>query len=111
MIFSKLINYKKSLRNAVEKINAVRDRLYNNGVIIEHKDFEDLIGVYDRKTAFFYLDPPYYKAEGYYIKLTFHKLYPQCLNQLEINSRFTMLKANLIAFSSFLSVLDLAFLK
>lgn len=36
------------------------------GVIIEHKDFENLINVYDRPNSFFYCDPPYHKAEKYY---------------------------------------------
>lgn len=35
-------------------------------VIIENKDFEKLIGQYDRPVSFFYLDPPYYATEGYY---------------------------------------------
>ena len=33
---------------------------------IENKDFQNLIEVYDRKSALFYLDPPYYKSERYY---------------------------------------------
>lgn len=36
------------------------------GVVIEHKDFENLIKVYDRNNALFYCDPPYYKTEKYY---------------------------------------------
>lgn len=36
------------------------------GVIIEHKDFENLISVYDRKNSLFYCDPPYHKTEKYY---------------------------------------------
>ena len=35
-------------------------------VVIENKDFEKLIGQYDRPVSFFYLDPPYYETEGYY---------------------------------------------
>lgn len=35
-------------------------------VVIEHKDFEELIRQYDRPDAFFYCDPPYYKTEEYY---------------------------------------------
>ena len=34
--------------------------------MIENEDFEQLIKTYDRKTALFYLDPPYYDAEKYY---------------------------------------------
>jgi DNA adenine methylase len=35
-------------------------------VVIENKYFEDLINVYDKLDALFYLDPPYYKTEKYY---------------------------------------------
>lgn len=35
-------------------------------VVIENKDFEELIGQYDRENAFFYCDPPYYEAEDCY---------------------------------------------
>lgn len=35
-------------------------------VVIENKDFEDLIRQYDRTGAFFYCDPPYFEAEGCY---------------------------------------------
>ena len=35
-------------------------------VIIENKDFEKLIGQYDRPNTIFYLDPPYYETEDYY---------------------------------------------
>ena len=36
------------------------------GVVIKHKNFENLINVYDRPNALFYCDPPYYKTEKYY---------------------------------------------
>ena len=35
-------------------------------VVIENLDFERLIRNYDRDSALFYLDPPYYDAEKYY---------------------------------------------
>ena len=35
-------------------------------VVIENKDFADLIRVYDRPKALFYCDPPYHKTENYY---------------------------------------------
>ena len=34
-------------------------------VVVENKDFEELIAQYDRKDTFFYCDPPYYNAECY----------------------------------------------
>ncbi len=35
-------------------------------VVIENKDFEKLIGQYDRPESFFYCDPPYFATEDYY---------------------------------------------
>ena len=34
-------------------------------VVIENKDFEELIAQYDREDTFFYCDPPYFNAECY----------------------------------------------
>lgn len=34
--------------------------------MIENKDFQNLMEVYDRKNALFYLDPPYYNSKKYY---------------------------------------------
>ncbi len=39
-----------------------------DGVVIENKDFGELIKRYDKKETLFYLDPPYYGAERYYNK-------------------------------------------
>ncbi len=35
-------------------------------VVIENKDFEKLIGQYDRPVSFFYCGPPYFETESYY---------------------------------------------
>jgi len=48
----------------IEKVRKASDRLQN--VFIENLDFEKLIAKYDSETAFFYLDPPYYKKEKLY---------------------------------------------
>jgi DNA adenine methylase len=53
-----------NIKGALSKMNDVSGRL--SRVVIENKDFDDLIKVYDRKDAFFYCDPPYYKTEDYY---------------------------------------------
>lgn len=37
-------------------------------VVIENKDFEDLIRQYDRDDAYIYCDPPYFKAECYEVE-------------------------------------------
>lgn len=61
------------------------------GVVIEHKDFENLIKVYDRSGALFYCDPPYYKAEKYYdseFKKSDHERLYGCLK--EIKGRFIL---------------------
>ena len=57
---------RQNIRSAVAKIKAVGERFYNTGVVVERKDFENLIRVDDREKAFFFCDPPYYKAEKYY---------------------------------------------
>lgn len=56
----------KNLSNAVEYLIDVQRRLMSSSVVIEHKDFENLIKVYDRPTALFYCDPPYHSTEKYY---------------------------------------------
>ncbi len=55
---------KKNLVNTIEYLPEIRERLKN--VVIENRDFETLIKVYDRAKALFYLDPPYHGTEKYY---------------------------------------------
>ena len=55
---------KKNVLKAVDHLKEIQKRLSN--VVVENKDFESLIKCYDRPDSLFYLDPPYYKAEGYY---------------------------------------------
>jgi DNA adenine methylase len=54
----------RNLKGSVGKMQAVKERF--SGVVIENKDFDNLIKVYDRKTAFFFCDPPYFEAEDCY---------------------------------------------
>lgn len=54
----------KSIDHGVEYLEKIKERL--RGVVIEQKDFSDLIKVYDRERALFYLDPPYVGTEKYY---------------------------------------------
>ncbi len=61
--------YGKSSRNAYSFINdieGIQKRLLK--VIIENKNFSELIEQYDKETTLFYCDPPYYKSEKRYIK-------------------------------------------
>lgn len=53
---------KKSLSS--DYLEQIEKRLKR--VVIENKDFADLIRVYDRQKALFYCDPPYHKTENYY---------------------------------------------
>lgn len=53
---------RKNVSNVIPRLSQAFKRL--QGVNIEHKDFADLIRVYDRKGALFYLDPPYIGARG-----------------------------------------------
>lgn len=55
-------------------------------VVIENKDFENLIKVYDRQNALFYCDPPYYKTEKYYdaeFPEDDHKRLHNCLSDIK----------------------------
>lgn len=53
-----------NLLSAIDYLKEVSVRL--SGVVIENHDYEKLIKAYDRDSALFYLDPPYYGAEKYY---------------------------------------------
>ncbi len=54
----------RSLENNVARFDELTKRL--DKVVVENKDFEDLIKLYDRKETLFYLDPPYFGTEKYY---------------------------------------------
>lgn len=47
-----------------DMFNGIRKRLER--VVIENKNYDNLIKVYDREKALFYCDPPYHKTEHYY---------------------------------------------
>lgn len=55
---------KKDINSMVQYLDRIQERL--SKVVIENKDFEDLMKVYDRPDTLFYLDPPYYGTEKYY---------------------------------------------
>lgn len=55
---------KVGVDNVEALIQQASRRLENVG--IENKDFRDIIPQYDRPTALFYLDPPYYTSESTY---------------------------------------------
>lgn len=55
---------KKNLRKAMEYLTEIQGRLKD--VVIENQSFEKIIKTYDRETALFYFDPPYYGTEKYY---------------------------------------------
>lgn len=54
----------KSANAYYESVKKIR-KLYKN-VIIENKDFRDIIQKYDSETTVFYLDPPYFGTEYLY---------------------------------------------
>lgn len=76
---------KKPLKSATDYLSEVQERLLK-GVVIEHKDFENLIKVYDRPTALFYCDPPYHTTEDYYdvdFGQSDHIRLKDCLNSIK----------------------------
>lgn len=54
----------RDMQGTIEYLQKASKRL--NRVVIENVDFERLIKTYDRESALFYCDPPYYDAEKYY---------------------------------------------
>lgn len=50
--------------HAISMFTDVQERLKN--VIIENRNYDQIIQTYDRVDALFYLDPPYHKTEKYY---------------------------------------------
>jgi DNA adenine methylase len=54
----------KTIENSIAFLEKVQERL--KSVVIEQKGYANLIQVYDRKNALFYLDPPYVGTERYY---------------------------------------------
>lgn len=55
---------KRNVNAMVQYLTDIQDRLCD--VVIENKDFENLLKVYDKEDALIYLDPPYYGTERYY---------------------------------------------
>lgn len=55
---------KKNMAKMTDYLSQVSERL--SSVIVENRSFDKLIGLYDRKAALFYCDPPYHGTEKYY---------------------------------------------
>lgn len=60
----------KHICNVINGLPIYKERLKD--VIIENRDFENLIKTYDRPSAVFYIDPPYVNTESYYNKKYVH---------------------------------------
>lgn len=74
----------KDVRKATDYLKDVSERL--SKTVIENKDFQDLIKVYDREDALFYLDPPYYSTEKYYpdrFNPEDHNRLKECLDKIK----------------------------
>lgn len=62
---------KKNVNVMIQYLESIQNRLTN--VIIENKDYNDLLKIYDKPDALIYLDPPYYEKEKYYNNCEFKK--------------------------------------
>ncbi len=55
---------RRTLDSAAAKLPEIQQRLKD--VVIENRDFEAIIKIYNKPGALFYCDPPYFNAEQYY---------------------------------------------
>ena len=55
---------KKDVNVMIQYLTDIQERLSN--VVIENRDFEQMLKVYDKPDSLCYLDPPYYDTEQYY---------------------------------------------
>lgn len=60
---------KKNVEVFVNYLSDIEKRL--NNVIIENRDFQEIIKLHDKKDTLFYLDPPYFGTEKYYSEVDF----------------------------------------
>lgn len=54
----------KDITQITKRLQKIEQRL--SKVVVENKDFEGLIKLYDKPKSLFYVDPPYYGTEKYY---------------------------------------------
>ena len=57
-------NEERVFRNKIDLIDVVAERL--KYVVIEKKDYKEILKIYDKDDVLFYLDPPYYVDSEYY---------------------------------------------
>ena len=79
----------KNLQSTIDYLPEITTRLQS--VVLEHKDCVNLIKVYDRPDALFYLDPPYLDAEQHYdfkFDVDDHQRLRDCLGS--IKGRFVL---------------------
>ena len=53
----------KNISVAIERFEEIQERLA--GVLIENRDFKELMKVYDTSEVLVYADPPYHTTEKY----------------------------------------------
>lgn len=83
------VSPRASIKNSLSTITDICKRL--DKVVIENKDFEELIRQYDYENAFFYCDPPYSSGAGYNVTSTKDFEHERLKNTLKnIKGRFLL---------------------
>lgn len=67
-------NHAKSFHSAIERIKYVKERF--KYVILENRDFREILKRYDSPDTLFYLDPPYHKVKQEYYSVHHHINFP-----------------------------------
>ena len=61
--------YKSKYQHFTDKINDKKWLYFIKGIThIHNESYETIVDMYDKKDTLFYVDPPYYKMEDYYVK-------------------------------------------
>ena len=80
---------KKDIGIMIKYLDSIQERLLQ--VVIENKSYQDIIKVYDKPDALFYIDPPYYGTEKYYSEAFTVEDHIQLCNMLnEVKGKFVL---------------------
>jgi len=84
--------YKSKYQHFIDKISDKKWLYFIKGINhIHNESYETVINMYDKEDTLFYVDPPYYKMEDYYVKDFQRSQHEDLANKLkEIKGKFVL---------------------